>query len=274
MFWAEDRALFVAAVIIYGCGALHSIFLWRQGFRRDHWINASLLALALAFHTSALAARGYGISRCPVNNLYEAVVFMGWAMSATCLGISLWPKLRLLGAFASPILLAMGIFALMPELDKVSAKPVAAQAWRSIHAGLVLLSCGAFGLSAASGLMYLTQEHNLKFNKLRAITAIMPPIQRLEFTVQISVLVAFVLLTLGLASGILWLVIGKTDHPRRMDPFSLWSVGVWLFYVLLLLMHWKYAVRGRRFVRAAVGGFLFIVLTFWGFYLLSPIHNP
>ena len=49
--------------------------------------------------------------------------------------------------------------------------------------------------------MYLTQEHNLKFHKLRAIFSLLPPIQRLEAVGQRLLAHGFLLLTLGLAIG-------------------------------------------------------------------------
>ena len=54
----------------------------------------------------------------------------------------------------------------------------------------------------------------------------------------------------------------------------LWSIFVWGLYLVLLVLHWRFAQNGRRFAWGAVGGFAFILLTFWGSYLLSNIHNP
>ena len=100
---------------------------------------------------------------------------------ATYLVVGLWSRLRFLGAFASPVLFGIGVFALMPGLD-ASARPAARTpaAWTSLHAALILLAYGAFGLGAVAAVMYLTQDHDLKFHKLRAIFSLLPPIQRLE----------------------------------------------------------------------------------------------
>ena len=40
------------------------------------------------------------------------------------------------------------------------------------------------------------------------------------------------------------------------------------------MAHFRFAQRGRRFAWSAVGGFVFVMLTFWGVYMLSGIHNP
>lgn len=271
--WITDRQLFLLAVFIYGLSTIYSVFLWRRGFRNDNRTNYGLLLGAFVFHTLAMIERGFSLSRCPVNNLYEATIFLAWTTVATYLVIGTWWRLRFLGAFASPLLFSIGVFALMPELDQpYGDKPEFRGGLASFHAALILLAYGAFGLSAVSGLMYLTQEHNLKVHKLRAILSRLPPIQRLERVTGHLLIAGFILLTLGLAVG--------TIHLRQTigvfikdDAKILWSLFVWALYLVLLVMHWRFAQTGRRFVWGAVGSFAFVLLTFWGTNLLSGIHQ-
>src|SRR5437867_2225075 len=103
--------------MIYGFSTISSVFLWRKGFRQDNRVNYCLLWLAFVFHTVAMARRGFTLAHCPVNNLYEATTFVGWTIVATYLVVGSWSRLRFLGAFASPILFGLGVFALMPALD-------------------------------------------------------------------------------------------------------------------------------------------------------------
>src|SRR5262249_42795226 len=161
------------AVLIYGLGAVYSIFLLRQGFRQDNRINYVVLLAAAGFHTAAMFQRGFSLNRCPINNLYEATTFITWTIVTSYLLLGIWPRLRFLGAYAAPLLFAVGVFALFPDLDKRGAKPEFAHGWSSLHASLILLSYGAFGLSSLAALMYLTQERDLKFHKLRAVLSLM-----------------------------------------------------------------------------------------------------
>lgn len=274
MAWLTDRNYFLIAVIFYGFSALYSIFVFRKGFREDNRFNYFLLLGAFLFHTCAMFQRGFSLQRCPINNLYEATTFISWTIVATYLLLGLWSRLRFLGAFASPMLLAIGIFALMPSLDPPHDNhPTFTGGWMSLHAALILLAYGAFGLSSIAALMYLTQEHDLKFHKLRAVFSLMPPIQRLEVVVGRLLLAGFILLTAGLLAGAFWLKQTYLVYFKE-DPKILWSIFVWLLYLVLLVMRWQFAQRGRRFAWGAIGGFAFVLLTFWGFNLLSSIHNP
>lgn len=270
----SDHHYFWIAVALYGLSALYAIFLLRRGFREDNRINYCLLLGGAVFHTMAMFQRGFSLQRCPINNLYEATLFIAWTIVASYLVLGAWSRLRFVGAFASPVLFAIGVFALMPSLDPPHGeRPVFTGGWLSLHAALILLSYGAFGLSCISAVMYLTQEHDLKFNKLRAVSSLMPPIQRLELVTGRLLLAGFILLTVGLIIGVVYL---KETHNVyfKGDTKVLWSLLVWLGCLVLLVSRWRFAQRGRRLAWGAVGMFAFVLLTFWGSNLLSGIHNP
>jgi HemX protein len=274
--WFTDRHLFLLAVVLYGLSTTYSIFLWRKGFRRDDHVNYILLLGAFCLHTTAMFLRGFRLNHCPVTNLYEATTFAAWSLVAVYLAVGLWPRLRFLGAFASPVLFGIGVFALMPSLDTPphALTPAGASVWTSVHAALLSLAYGAFGLSSVAAIMYLTQEHNLKLHKLQAIFSLLPPIQRLELIVGRLLVSGFILLTVGLALGAF--VLSQMPHPQayRGSPKIVWSAIVWLLYLSLIIMRWKFAQGGRRFALGAIGSFAFVLLTFWGTNALDSLHNP
>ena len=268
-----DRGFFGLAVLLYGASATWSFFIWRRGFRQDSRWQYLLLLSAALLHTVAMAKRGFSLERCPVNNLFEATMFSAWTIVAVYLVVGAWRRLRFLGAFVSPVLFAMGVFALMPALDVKGPRPDFSGGLVSLHVALILLAYGAFGLGSAAGLMYLTQEHDLKFHKLRAIVSALPSIQGLELVIARFLVVGVVLLTAGLSLSPLLLRQAQTANPLA-DPKVLWSAFVLLLYTGLLVAHWRFAPGGRRFAWGAVASFAFVLLTFWGFNLLSGIHNP
>jgi HemX protein len=152
-------------------------------------------------------------------------------------------------------------------------KPNFTTNWPSVHAALILLSFGAFGLSCVSGVMYLVQEHDLKFHKLRAIVSKMPPIQRLDSVIARALLVGFVLLSAGLLVSLYHEFTQSPSVNILSDALLLWSIFVWGLYLTILILRVRVEQGGRKFAWGAVGSFAFVLLTFWGFYLLSGIHQ-
>lgn len=251
---------------------VYSVFLWRKGFRRDDRVNYRLLLIAFGLHTVAMFKRGFSLQQCPVHNLYEATVFFMWATTLTYLLLGALPRLRYLGAFAAPLLFGVGFFALMPSLDPPPGeRPEFSGGLQSLHAATIMLAYGAFALSAAAGAMFLTQYHNLKFEKAKAMLSLFPAIERLDAVASRVALGGFVLLTIGLATG------GILPRPEGVsywkDTKVLWSAILWLIYAGLLFGHKRSFFTGRRFAYGLIGTFVFLVLTFWGANLLSALHH-
>lgn len=267
-----DKDYFKLAVVFYGISAIYTVFLWRKGFREDNRATYILTLAAFLLHTIAMIKRGFTLARCPVNNIYEAMTFVNWTIVFTYLVIGVFHRLRFLGAFAAPFIFGIGVFALMPGLDVHAATPQFVHGWVSLHATLILLAYGAFGLSSIAGLMYLRQEHALKFNKLQAVFSRMPSVERLERVTNRALLVGFILLTLGLM--LVPMLIHETpDANVKGDPKVVWSAFVWCLYLALLGWRWRFSAGGRAIAWGAIGSFCFVMLTFWGFTLLSPVHN-
>jgi ABC-type transport system involved in cytochrome c biogenesis permease subunit len=272
MSWLTDRHFFLLAVALYGLSAVYSVFLWRKGFRRDDHANYLLLLAGFALHTTAMFKRGFSLNACPVNNLYEAITFLLWALALACLAVGLLPRLKFLGAFASPVLFAVGVFALMPSLDPPHGpKPDFSNWLTSLHAATILLAYGAFGLGAVAAGMFLTQRHDLKAHKLRAALSVFPSIQRLEMISTRLVFAAFILFTIGLAAG--------RELPRPagaayfLDPKVIWSALLWLAYLEMQLAHKFFGRSSRNFAIGVIIAFVLLLLTFWITNLDSPLHH-
>lgn len=272
MLTLADKDYFKFAVVFYGLSAMYSVFLWRKGFREDNRVNYVLMFVGAILNTVAMVKRGFSINHCPVNNIFEAMMFVSWTIVATYLVIGLFQRLRFLGAFAAPFLLAIGVFALMPGLDVQSSKPAFVHGWVSLHAALILLAYGAFGLSSIAAVMYLTQEHDLKFHKLRAVISRMPSIERLERVTGRALTVGFFLLTIGLLL-VPMIVRESPGLEVKGDPKVAWTIFVWALYFALLGWRWRFSAGGRAIAWGAIGSFCFVMLTFWGFTLLSPVHT-
>jgi len=271
MAWFTDRHCFLLAVMFYGASTIYSVFLWRKGFRRDEWVNYFLLAGGVALHTLAMTKRGLTLHSCPVNNLYEATTFLLWALGLACLVYSLLPRFKFLAAFTAPVLFTVGIFALMPSLDPHGPKPEFSGALRSLHAATILQAYGAFGLAAVAAGIFLMQQHDLKFHKLRALLSLLPSMQRLEYITFRLVAVGFVLLTIGLIAGSQ--LPRHADKPYLSDPKVVWSALLWLVYLESLVAYKFFGRTSRRFAIGVIGAFIFLLLTFGLTNRVSPMHT-
>lgn len=272
MIGLSDRWLFLLAVAFYAAASGYALLLWRRGFTRDDWWCYALLGCGFVPNTGALMARGFSLQKCPVGNLFEAVMFISWGLVLCHLVAGLWPKVRFLCAMGAPVLLGLGVFGLQPGLDRPGPEWDVARGVVSLHAALILLAYGAFGLSAAAAGLYLVQERDLKVRKAKAVLSRLPSIERLEKTVAQSLVAGLGLLSVGLLLSIA-LIRQSKDVPVQGDPKVIWSMVVWLGYAALLGLRFRRRWGPRPVAWGALWSFTFVMLTFWGTNLLSPTHH-
>jgi ABC-type uncharacterized transport system permease subunit len=116
------------------------------------------------------------------------------------------------------------------------------------------------------------EANHLKNHKARALASLLPPITRVEAVTAGSLLAGVGLLTAGLVTGIFYLKAARGSYLSA-DPFVLYSALTWVLYATLVIARWRFDQRGRRMAFGAVAGFAFVLLTFWGIYLLSGLHR-
>ena len=74
-----DRQWFLCATLLYGLGMMYSVFSGVRDSEKDDRIHYFLLLAGFALNTTAMFMRGFSFNRCPVNNLFEATMFVDWS---------------------------------------------------------------------------------------------------------------------------------------------------------------------------------------------------
>jgi ABC-type transport system involved in cytochrome c biogenesis permease subunit len=83
-----------------------------------------------------------------------------------------------------------------------------------------------------------------------------------------------VLLTFGVVSGIVWAHVVWSNRPWMSDPKILFTLLIWLLYVVLLQGRMTAGWRGRWAAQLTIAGFLVIVFSLVGVNVLGiGIHG-
>lgn len=230
------------------------------------WNNA-LLLVAWLCQSVFLYERGQRIGHCPLTNLFETVAFLTWALLLSYLLIGTSYRVSLLGFFTAPVVSLLNFFALVAPIDRPN--PVPPLGWQlELHASVSLLAYGALGLAAVAAMLYLIQERQLKAHHLGLWFYRLPAMGDLV-KVQRRVLAwGFALLTIGLCAGFFVARNGSVDWVKLV-----WSAGVWVSYLILLLAPSLFGLSSRRAAWFTLGGYIFILMTFWGINSLSHAHR-
>ena len=142
-----------------------------------------------------------------------------------------------------------------------------------LHASVALLAYASLSLAGAQALLLLVVERRLRhpqhgtaqpnaWNRFwRKFGAWLPPLSRLERQLFQLIWVGFLLLTLTLLSGGLFI---SNWFAQHLVHKTVLTIAAWLVFGTLLLGNWRFGWRGRQAAIATLVGMLLLALAFFG----------
>lgn len=232
-----------------------------RGVARDEPRNAAPLALATiavllhaGFHWIAFHRAGGA----DVHFL-AALSLVGLGMAALSLAMAWLKPVAAVGVVAFPIAAAM------LSLDAMLGSPsltLAAQGWQiRLHVVLALLAFAALAIAALVAVMLAIQEHALRTRRLGGLHSVLPPLTLIEAMLFQLIGAGFVLLSLTLLTGALFV---EDLFGQHLVHKTVLSFAAWLVFGALLFGRWRYGWRGRRAVRLTLIGMVVLLLAFFG----------
>ena len=249
-------ALVVVALALYAVAAW--VAARRLGDPRHERVAVLCALLGAALHA---AYHGLAIGRLGGVELhfFAALSWVGLGVALLTASVAAARPVLALGAVAFPVagaslLLyhALGPSALVrPGLD-----------WQlQLHALLALLAYAALSVAALVALMLWFQDRALRRHQLRPLLAGFPPLTLAEALLFRLILVAFLLLTLALLTGVVFVDDLFAQHLVHKTVLSLLA---WAVLGALLFGRMRFGWRGRRAVRLVLLAMLLLLLAFFG----------
>jgi ABC-type uncharacterized transport system permease subunit len=257
-----DRALLWLGALLYLAGFLVGLI----GLTRRHspaglrtMLNILLIG-GWGFQWLGLYQRGLAGRGCPLGNTFEIVQFVAWSAMLVYFFVGSTFRGSLLGLFTAGYAATLALVSLLiPQWDLVRGqKLLGNNPWIEVHAALAVFSYGVFGLLTLTSLMQLLQNWSLKNKRLNGLFWFLPSVVQLEQINYRLVLLGVTLLSISLAVGAAWWVrnIESVHLPKLMV-----TMGVWLAYLIVLLLRWRGRLVSVRFA--------WVCLILFGLALLS-----
>ena len=222
----------------------------------------------------------------PISNLYESLYFLAWGITMGQLLIEREYQSPIVPSIAIPIELLTVAFAcfVLPEDLKLSSNlvPALRSSWLVMHVSVVMLSYAALiiGSLLSASVLFINKNKPLQIRSSStgiggfrisnnySLSDLVNPIEfshseELDTLSYRSILVGFVLLTLGLISGAVW-ANEAWGTWWSWDPKETWAFISWLFYAAYLHMRISKGWQGRRPAILATTGFLVVLICYLG----------
>jgi ABC-type uncharacterized transport system permease subunit len=239
-----------------------SVILIRDFVKRDH--NANKLALPIGILTT-LALLFHAA------DIYFTMKFaQGWDLSLmSMLSIAAWLMafIAMLAGMRSPIahpgivVYPLVALCLMFRVEAPSSQQTLSDPALEWHILLSLTAYALLALAAMQSIILAIQEKQLRHKNAGGLLRKLPPLQTMEKALFQLLNAGFILLTLGLITGFVFVDDFIDQHVVHKTVLS---VIAWLVFAGLLWGRMQYGWRSQTAVKWTLSGFGFLLLAYVG----------
>jgi ABC-type uncharacterized transport system permease subunit len=118
-----------------------------------------------------------------------------------------------------------------------------------------------FLAAAVAALVLVFLDRRLRAHRLADLPSVLPPLDAVEKVMFRLIGAGFVLLTLALLTGFIFVTNLRTQH---LEHKTILSCIAWVLFGVLLIGRIRYGWRGRAAVRWTLSGFGVLILAYFG----------
>ncbi|MEO7478242.1 MAG: cytochrome c biogenesis protein CcsA [Lysobacteraceae bacterium] len=229
-----------------------------DGAQRSRYRFAAVVfgTLAVIGHV-AIHALAWRASGGPDMHFFAALSLVTLGMAALTTAAAWRQQVQTLGVVVYPLAAMMA--ALYHFYGHFHPDPLEWQL--QLHAWLALFAYATLSLAALLAIMLWFQERALRQRQIYGWLRALPPLTQLEQLLFQSIGVGFVLLTLVLVTGLMFVDNLLAQHLWHKTVLSVLS---WLVFGWLLFGRWRYGWRGQRAVKFTLIAMALLLLAFFG----------
>jgi ABC-type uncharacterized transport system permease subunit len=190
--------------------------------------------------------------------LLEAASMLAWTIAILAGLIAIERQNRAIAA----ILLALAAFGAALTGHGHAYAEENAPGWELTAHILMSMAAAALLLAAAvTALILVFLDRRLRARRIADLPAALPPLDAIEKVMFRLIGAGFVLLTLALLTGFVFVTNLRAQH---LEHKTILACVAWVIFGVLLFGRIRYGWRGRAAVSATLSGFGFLVLSYFG----------
>ena len=214
--------------------------------------GVALLAHGLVLIQSIFTSAGINLG------FYHALSLMSWVVALLVIIVTmLKPVETLFLGFLPLIALAMLTEQLFPSSNILSTTTTIGLQFH------IILSVTAYSLltiAALQSIVLAIQEKQLRKKQPVKVMHILPPLQTMEEILVQLIAIGFFLLSLSLATGMMFV---EDIFAQHISHKTILSIVSWLVFGSLLWGRWSWGWRGKHLIRWTLSGFIILVLAYF-----------
>ncbi len=244
------------AVVLYLAGTVFALSPADRPLRLR--FVAPLGLLALGAHALMLYAHSRGAARFDLH-FFNALSLMAALCVSVLLLLTVLRRVQRLAAVVFPI---AAVTVMLAALLDATPSGRGIDDWQiALHASLAVLAFATLSIAAVVAIQLSIQDRALRSHRHSRWFSGAPPLVQVEQLLFQLIAAGFVLLTLALLSGALFVENLMAQHLAHKTVLSLLA---WCVFGVLLAGRVAFGWRGRRAVRMVLAGVVLLVLAYFG----------
>ncbi|MCP4040873.1 MAG: cytochrome c biogenesis protein CcsA [Gammaproteobacteria bacterium] len=190
---------------------------------------------------------------------FNAVSLVSWVIVVLLLLAAISKPVENLGLLVLPVA-AMALL-LSISFQSQHYLPRDAGFGLEIHIILAIIAYSLLTIAALQSLLLAFQDYQLRHKHPGGILRALPPLQTMETLLFQLITLGFFLLSLAVISGMMFL---EDMFAQRVAHKTILSILAWVIFATLLWGRYRFGWRGRVAIRWSIGGFVALMLAFFG----------
>ena len=130
-----------------------------------------------------------------------------------------------------------------------------------LHVITSMLAYALLTLATIQALLLAVQDSHLRSHHPGGFVRALPPLQTMEALLFEMISLGFVLLSVGLATGFVYL---EDMFAQHLVHKTVLSIVAWIAFAVLLWGRYRFGWRGRKAIRWTLIGFAVLMLAYFG----------
>lgn len=254
----ENPALLAAiALYVFAFGLYLAALIWRS--ERLNFLASLLVVGGLAAQTISIILRWAALGHPPVFGSFENAVAGSWFV--VLFGIVVAARttwLRSVGLFTAPMAVAIMVFGLTFDRNRMPLTISERSLWIDIHAVFAWLSYSSYTLALIIAILILVKHRQPE----GSLASKLPKVAIMDDWLFKYVIYGFVTQAFTITSGAYYefIVFGRW---WRWDPIESVTLASWLLFALFIHLKRSFGWSGRRLAWLVIFSMITVIVAYW-----------